>query len=183
MRSMVMAVAVLFAVPTLAAELEGVIMPDTRELEGKTLKLNGQGLRKKFIFNVYVAGLYVENPSKDGATILKADEARRVDMAMLRDLEKKAIVEAIQSGFEKNAGSNMPSLKDRLEKFIAVIPDVKKGQALTITYVPGKGTSVSGAGGASYTAEGKDFADALFSVWIGANPVDDSLKKGMLGNK
>lgn len=182
-RSIAVAVAVLFALPTFAAELEGVIMPDTRELEGKQLKLNGQGLRKKFIFNVYVAGLYVENPSKDANAILKADEGRRVDMAMLRDLDKKTIVEAIQAGFEKNAGSNMPALKERLEKFIAVIPDLKKGQALTITYVPGKGTSVAGAGGASYTAEGKDFADALFSVWIGANPVDSDLKKGMLGNK
>jgi hypothetical protein len=29
--------------------------------------------------------------------------------------------------------------------------------------------------------EGKDFSDALFSVWLGTNPVDGSLKDGMLG--
>jgi len=32
-------------------------------------------------------------------------------------------------------------------------------------------------------AQGKDFADALFSVWLGAKPVDEGLKKGMLGGK
>ena len=30
---------------------------------------------------------------------------------------------------------------------------------------------------------GKDFADALFQVWLGKNPVDDDLKKGVLGAK
>jgi hypothetical protein len=29
--------------------------------------------------------------------------------------------------------------------------------------------------------EGKDFADALFSVWLGANPVQVDLKTALLG--
>ncbi len=29
--------------------------------------------------------------------------------------------------------------------------------------------------------EGKDFADALFSVWLGSDPVDRDLKKALLG--
>ena len=45
-----------------AAELAGVTMPDTDTVEGKTLKLNGLGLRKKMVFKVYVAGLYLETP-------------------------------------------------------------------------------------------------------------------------
>jgi hypothetical protein len=182
MRLVVLAALTLFAVPAFAAELEGVTMPDKVTVEGKELKLNGQGLRKKFIFNVYVAGLYVEATSSDGATLLAADGVRRCDMAMLRDLDQKTIVEALKSGFEKNAGDKLPALKASLDKFIAVIPDVKKGQSLSITYVPGKGTTVAGQG-TSYTAEGKDFADALFSVWVGKFPVDENLKKGMLGGK
>jgi hypothetical protein len=31
--------------------------------------------------------------------------------------------------------------------------------------------------------QGKDFADALFSVWLGKQPVDDGLKKAMLGKE
>jgi len=30
---------------------------------------------------------------------------------------------------------------------------------------------------------GKDFADALFSVWLGKHPVDDELKREMLLNR
>jgi hypothetical protein len=181
MKSIALA-ALVFALPGFAGELEGVKMDDTVSASGKDLKLNGLGLRRKFVFNVYVAGLYVENTSNDGAAILAADGVRRVDMKMLRDLDKKAINEAIKAGFEKNAGANMGALKERLEKFADVIPDLKKGQTLTLLYTPGKGTTVVGAGN-SFTAEGKDFADALFSVWIGKYPVDDDLKKGMLGTK
>ncbi len=170
----------LIGVSALAGELKGVKMPEEVTVDGKSLKLNGMGLRVKFIVSVYVAGLYVENVNKDPAAILKADEGRRVDMKMLRDLEQKTIVEAIRTGFEKNSASQMGALKERLDTFCALIPSLKEGQTLTLSYTPGKGTSVAGAGSATLIP-GKDFADALFSVWLGKSPVDDGLKKGLLG--
>ena len=181
MLKIILLVAVL-SLPALAGEFHGVKMADSINVDGTTLNLNGQGLRKKFVFKVYVAGLYVEKKSKSGDEILAADAARRVDMKMLRELDKKAIVEAIKGGFEKNAGDKLPALKDRLEKFIAKIPDLKEGETLSVVYVPSKGTRIEGLKGEAYNAEGKDFADALFSVWVGKNPVDEELKKGMLGN-
>ena len=38
-----------------------------------------------------------------------------------------------------------------------------------------RGTSVG-------TIEGRDFADALFSVWLGPSPVQDDLKTALTGN-
>ena len=109
-----------------------------------------------------------------------------VDRTKIKVRQKGAkqwlIVEAIKGGFEKNAGDKLPALKDRLEKFIAKIPDLKEGETLSVVYVPSKGTRIEGLKGEAYNAEGKDFADALFSVWVGKNPVDEELKKGMLGN-
>jgi Chalcone isomerase-like len=174
--------ALLLSTVVVAAELNGVTAAPAVTVDGKALKLNGQGLRRKFIFDIYVANLYLETPGADGQAILARDEARRVDMTLLRDLDKQSIFDALKNGFEKNAGEKYASLKEPLEKFGAVITDLKKGQALTIVYVPGKGTRVEGQGN-SYSAEGKEFADALFSVWIGRFPVDENLKKGMLGGK
>ena len=51
---------------------------------------------------------------------------------------------------------------------------------LTLTYVPDKGTVVSGAGKET-VIPGKDFADALFTVWLGPDPVDGDLKRKLLG--
>ena len=174
-------VCLLLAVPALAGELKGVKMPDSIDVGGKALKLNGMGLRTKAIFKVYVAGLYLEEKSNDPAVVLSKDQTRQVEMVMMRDLEKSKITEAIQAGFEKNNADKMPALKERLTRFVAVVPDLKEGQILKLTYVPGKGTTVKGGAGAEATVEGKDFADALFSVWLGKNPVDEDLKEGMLG--
>ena len=174
--------AVLLALPVFAKELAGVKSPETMKIGDKELKLNGMGLRKKVFFKVYVASLYVETVSKDGKAILAADEIRRVEMSMLRDLEKGKIVDAIKDSFAKSAGANLPKLQERLDKFVAVIPDLKEGEKLSLMYVPGKGTSVGNTDGTEkISVEGKDFADALFSVWLGAEPVSEGLKNGMLG--
>jgi hypothetical protein len=180
MRSLLAAV-LLFAAPSFAKEKFNVKMDDTVEVGGKTLKLNGMGLRQKFIVRVYVAGLYVENPSKDPQKLIAADEDKSVQLKMLRALEKKLVADSIAAGFEKNSGKGLPALRERLDKLTAGLKDLKEGELFTLTYLPGKGTTVKGAA-SEQNIPGKDFADALFSVWLGADPVDLGLKRGMLGD-
>jgi hypothetical protein len=175
--------AVVLALPVAAKEVSGVQFPETLQAEGKDLKLNGAGLRKKLVFNVYAAGLYVENPSQSAQQIIESDQVKRVRLSMLRDLDKKTITEAIVDGFKKNSKDKLPALQQRLDTFTAAIPDVKKGEELLLTYVPGKGTTIESKGGQKISVEGKDFSDALFSVWLGKSPVDGSLRDGMLGKE
>ena len=167
----------------LAGEVAGVKMPDTVTVEGKTLKLNGMGLRKKMMFKVYVCALYLENTSKDAAAIITSDQVKRVQLHILRSLQAAKVTEAIEEGFEKNAKEQMGALKERLGKFSAMISDVVEGDQIVFTYVPGKGTAVSVKGAEKGVIEGKDFADALFAVWLGKSPVQEDLKKAMLGEK
>lgn len=175
------ALSLMLAVPALAKDVAGVKYPETATVEGKELKLNGVGLRTKLVFKVYTAGLYVENPSQDGAKLISSDEIKRVRMYMLRDLDKKTITDAIGDAFKKNAGNKLAELQPKLDTFNSAVTDVKKGDELILTYVPGQGTRVQSKSGQQITVEGKDFADALFSVFVGKNPVDGSLKNGMLG--
>jgi hypothetical protein len=165
----------------LAKERGGIRMADTVTVEGKTLKLQGVGLRSKFVFKVYAAGLYLENPAADSAAILASDDIRRVHLYMLRNVSKEQISEAISEGFAKNSKAQMPALKERLNKFIAALPDLKAKDELIFTALPGKGLTISGK--ASTVIDGKDFADALFAVWLGKEPVDETLKKQMLGGE
>ncbi|MCA1582312.1 MAG: chalcone isomerase family protein [Acidobacteria bacterium] len=158
----------------------GVTMPDTVTVEGKTLKLNGMGLRTKVVFKVYVAGLYLETPSKDAAAILAADEVKSMRLAVLRSLKGSQVMEAIEEGFEKNSKAQMPALKPKLDRLGKIVPNVEKGDDIVLTYVPGKGTVVTAKGAEKGVIEGKDFADALFSVWLGANPIQEDLKKELL---
>lgn len=162
-------------------EVAGVTLPDTVSVEGKSLKLNGAGLRTKMVFKVYVAGLYLETPSKDGGTVVSSDQVKRMQLSILRGLDRSKITEAISEGFEKNSKAQLPALKARLDRLNAMIPDVEKGDQIVLTWVPGKGTVVSARNVEKGVIEGKDFADALFAVWLGANPVQPDLKKSLLG--
>ena len=170
------------AAPPLAArELAGVNMPETLPAGDKTIKLNGLGLRKKAIFKVYVGGLYLTTASKDAAAILAADEPKAVRMQFLRDLKKTQLTEAFSEGFEANAKEKAAAQKAALDRMLALVPDVKEGETMTFVYVPGKGTTLFSGEKALGTFEGKDFADAVFLLWLGPKPPSEDLKKGMLG--
>jgi hypothetical protein len=167
--------------PAFAREVAGVTLPDTTTVEGKTLKLNGMGLRTKVVFKVYVAGLYLETPSKDAGAVISSDQVKQMQLSLLRGLDHSKITEAISEGFEKNSKASLGALKVRLDRLNSMIPNVEKGDQIVLTYVPGKGTVVSAKNVEKGVIEGTDFADALFSVWLGPQPVQEDLKKRLLG--
>lgn len=166
-----------------ARSVAGVEVPETLSVGGKTLKINGAGIRKKFIVKVYVGALYVEETATDPAAILKADSTRALQMTFLRSVDKAKILGAYKEGFEKNAPDKAAIWQPALDKLGGVIGDAKEGTTILVSYVPGKGTTVAVQGGGSVTIEGKDFADAMFSLWLGKEPADGGLKKEILAGK
>ncbi|HBA61685.1 MAG TPA: hypothetical protein DCZ92_12905 [Elusimicrobia bacterium] len=182
-----LAMSLLLALPftLFAAEatrtLKGVSLPEILALEGKTLALNGLGLRTKVVFKVYVGGLYLEKKSANGMEIAASEQYKRMELVFLRGVSGEDVAGAITGGFEKNAGAGLAALKDRMEKFTKLIPDVKKGDSLVFTYRPGSGLEVQANGKKAGSIEGKDFSDTLFKVWLGEKPADKDLKAGLLG--
>ena len=184
--AILLVLALLLGTALVARELEGVKMQDQVTVGQSTLKLNGMGVRiKKVAFvsvKVYVAGLYVVKPSKDTAQILAADEPRQLVMHFIyKEVEKAKLVEAWNDGFKGNAGDKAAALKPRLDRFNALWSDMKAGELAVLTYIPGTGTKVEIRGKEVGVIEGKDFADALFSIWLGPKPPNEELKKGLLG--
>ncbi len=174
----------LVAAAAAAMELAGVTLPDTITVGGATLKLNGMGVRKKLFIKVYVGGLYVAAPSHDAAAIIAADEPKEVVMHFLYSkVEKEKLTEAWREGFANNSAAQLPALQARLDQFCAWWPDMKSGGRAVITYMPGTGTTLVLNGKEAGVIPGKDFADAMFAVWLGAKPADSGLRAGMLGTK
>src|SRR5437588_12951178 len=136
MRLITLAFFLSYAMPLMAREREGVTSQPVINAGGKDLHLMGMGLRKKLWFKVYIASFYLENPTEDAAQAVSSDQVKRVEMHMLRDLERGKIVEAVQAGFEKNSGPQMPQLQTRLDRFLKAIPDLRAGESITITYIP-----------------------------------------------
>jgi hypothetical protein len=178
--ALAMAAVLLISAAAAARDLAGATLPDTLPASEKTLQLNGLGLRKKAVFKVYVGGLYLEAPSKDATAILASDQPKAIRMQFLRDLSKAQVVEAFQEGFEANA-KDKAAQQATFTKMLALVPDVKEGETLTFTYVPGQGTTLQAGDKALGVFEGKEFAEAVFSIWLGPKPPSDALKQGMLG--
>lgn len=166
-----------------AGELAGVTLPDQSELDGKMLVLNGLGLREATILmvDVYVAGLYLESKSSDPATIVSGDRTKRLVMSFVRSVGKEKLADAWTEGFQKNAGADAAEVAPGLAKLNAAMADVKKGDTIALTYVPASGTTVSVKGHDVATIPGAAFQKVLFSIWLGANPPNVSLREGLLG--
>lgn len=185
-RSLFAAAALCCAVaPSLAADHvgdeSGVSMPEMVRVAGRKLQLNGMGLfKEKVFFRVYVAGLYLEHPTADAATAIDTDEAKRIVLVMLRDVSRDTFVQAVEKGILRNSSRLMPALRARLDLLEQALPALKKGNVLDFTYLPGAGTLVRGQG-KEMTIPGKDFADALFSAWLGPKPVNATLERELLG--
>lgn len=165
-----------------AAELKGVRFPDTAQVDADTLVLNGLGLRQATAFkvNVYVAGLYLAEKSQDPQAILDSRTPKRLVLHFLRPLDSAELTNAWDEGFAKNAASQIPVLKERIEKIKSFTKDMKTGQELAFTYRPGKGVETDIDGAVIGTVEGDDFAGAFFSIWLGDNPPNKALKDGLL---
>lgn len=162
-------------------ELSGVSMPATVKVAGRKLELNGMGVGTKLGFiKVYVIGLYLETRTENARTAVEANEAKRIELTMLRDVTREQFVSAVEEGISDNSGGEMPFLRERLNKLEGALSALKEGSALEFTYIPSVGTVVRGQD-REMTILGKDFAEAMFSIWLGPKPKSKSLQRELLG--
>lgn len=165
-----------------AGEMEGVTFPDKITVGTTDLTLNGLGLRTKLFFKIYVGALYLPAKESDPAKILAADEPKQIVMHFLyKNVSTEKLIEGWNEGFKNNSADKVPALKDQIAKFNGYWTDMMKGDVAVMTYVPGQGTKVEIKGKEMGVIEGKEFAQALFAIWLGPKPPSDDLKEGMLG--
>ena len=167
-----------------AAEISGVKLPDQVTVSGKSLKLNGAGLRQATILkvNVYAAGLYLEKPSGDGEAIANSDQAKSIEMVFMRDVTAKQMAEAFGEGFEKNCVAGCAELKPHINKLQGLMKDLKKGDSMAIHFLTDS-VEVMFRGQKVASVGDKAFSHQLIRCWIGKNPPNSGLKEGLLGGK
>ncbi|MDH5491817.1 MAG: chalcone isomerase family protein [Myxococcales bacterium] len=164
--------------PAHARECADVRMPGTAQVDGTTLTLNGMGIREATVFNVnvYVAGLYLESRSRDGAAILASAQRKRIVLHFVREVERGDVHEAFREGLESGHVDAAT-----IRRFLSWIPAASEGSRFTFTYVPGTGTEVRIGRRVRGTIEGEAFARAFFGIWLGSEPPNAGLKRGLLG--
>jgi long-chain acyl-CoA synthetase len=167
-----------------AATVEGVVFPDHYGVDGHELVLNGAGLRTLTIFHIhaYVAGLYLQAPSRDAQQILSAPGTKVVVMEFLHTGSKADVERQYRKGEEENCshGECDPADKDDFERLIAAAPGVEPGD--TFTYiVDDRGVRLLHNNKLVIDIANKDLGYRILSGFIGAHPPSPELRAALLG--
>lgn len=183
MRKLALAATLVFATVTAdAATVGGVNVPDRATAGGQSLVLNGAGVRKKLFIKVYTGALYLPAKQASPERIIAADTPRQLVMHFTFDVEKDKIAEAWQEGLAANTPNTTPAVKQAFSTLSSWMQDMKKGQRITLTYVPGAGTTVDVNGSTKGVLPDKAVADAILATWIGPKPgPGEDFKKALLG--
>jgi len=171
----------LLGVSSNAKTIGDVTLPD--KLSNPPLVLNGAGVRSKFIFDLYVGGLYLQNPTKDAEEIINADKPMAIKLYITSSLiSSDKMKNVTMEGFEKSTKGDMKPLKEKIDKFIDVFKEeIKGGDSYTFLYIPNEGVKIYKNGKLASTIKGLDFKKALFGIWLCDEPAQESLKEEMLG--
>src|SRR5262249_29308848 len=134
--------------PARAASLAGVELPATETVNGKTLVLNGMGLREATVLRgkAYVGGLYLEQSTHDPDTVINSRQCKRVTMVFLRDIDGARLGLGWADELRKVGGT-----ASSISRFTSFIGDVKKGDTMSFTWCPDAGVEVAARGTARGT--------------------------------
>ena len=176
---------VLFVCPAYALTISDVDIAEEVVVDGgATLQLNGAGIRSKFIFDIYIAELYLETPKNEAAQVIADPGHKRVVMHFLyKSVGQDKLVDGWNEGFSANlSAEDKAKLQPSIDMFNGMFTEeMKSGDVVVFDYLPEQGTRVTIKNTEKGIIPGKDFNDALLSIWLGDEPVGSSLKKAMLG--
>ncbi len=166
-------------------EFAGVVLEEKIvTAAGDELLLNGAGLRERFWVDVYVGSLYLPFVSNDIAKIYSNTGAYRIQLDFLyNSVSRDNLLQAWADGFEKNqTADTLQALQGELTSLYALFEgDAVRGDQYVFDYNPGTGVSIMINGESVGRIEGTLFKDALLDIWLGNEPADISLKRGMIG--
>ncbi len=169
-----------------AKTVDGVDLKDSVQVGGSSLSLNGAGLRSKLgLVGVYVAGVYLPQKSADADSIIKAHEPRRIVMKMRRGVGTDTMTKAFHEGVANNLSEQeLAALKpklDLLDKSFSGVKELKEGDEIDLDFGADGSTRASYNGQQKDLIPGEDLSEALLKIWLGRKPVQDDLKKELLG--
>jgi len=147
--------------------------------------LLGVGLRTKSILKVkvYAIGLYVADSAraalkgKTGPDLYRelvwGDFPKEIHLRLVRDVSASQMQEAIRDALEK-------ADKARTDQFVSYFSDIKTGEEYVLRWAPGGTLETLAKGVPKPPIADKNFAAAVFGIWLGDEPVQDDIKRDLV---
>jgi Chalcone isomerase-like len=166
----------------MAAELDGTAMPETQDVAGVHLVLNGLALRTySFLrIHIYVAALYLAQRSADPDVILKSPEPKLLRFSFKRDIDAETARKSWRESFDANCKSPCRLPSEMVSRFLAAVPPVKSGDTGVLQFTS-QGLNIITNGQTLGQVSDPAFVQVILATFIGAHPSTASLKRGLLG--
>jgi hypothetical protein len=163
-----------------AVEIEGVRFSETVWAGDAELVIRGWGLlRYRVFFRAYVGAFYLPPEAET-----RIGQPRRLELSYFHAIKADDFAKATRAKIADNVSTKtLSELASRIERFNALYRDVRPGDRYALTYTPGRGTELSLNDVPLGLIEGDDFAEAVFAIWLGQNPIDLDFKADLLGEK
>ncbi len=148
--------------------------------------LLGVGLRTKSFLKVkvYAIGLYIADsalagPLKDktGPALYRelvwGDFPKEIHLRLVRDVSASQMQEAIRDALEK-------ADKARTDQFVSYFSDIKTGEEYVLRWATGGTLETIAKGVPKPPIADKNFAAAVFGIWLGDEPIQDDIKRDLI---
>jgi hypothetical protein len=164
-----------------AAELDTVQLPDTLRVDGKTLHLNGFGLRTYSVLSIhiYVVGLYLEHPSTDAHEIIASREIKLLDIRFEHDVSADRSRKAWRDGLENNCKAPCHLDPEEVARFLDAMPAMHAGDNYSLLFTQ-NGVTVTVSGHQIGMISQPLFAEAMLATFLGPAPASPRLKHDLL---
>lgn len=181
---MVLLVGLTMATQVSSAKSPEPAFPSSLTLEEVSDSLSKRGEYRyiyRMFFKLYDAALF-SRASSNNDQILNAETNFRLQFRYLRKIDKSIILESSEKMLQKNlSAAELDQIQERMNVLNAAYRSVDEGDRSSLTYIPGKGTTLRINGEQITTIAGQDFAALYFKIWLGEKPISQSLKGHLLG--
>ena len=155
-----------------------------------SMSLLGVGLRTRTMLKVkvYAVGLYVADGALAGLLaahkgktdmpvfyrdLISGDFEKQIVMKFVRDVSTDQIRGAFREGLKGVEGP-------KLDLFVGYFSDTKVGQEYLLHWAPGGVLETKVAGLNKPPIADKNFAAAVFGIWLGEKPIQEDIKKDLV---
>jgi hypothetical protein len=164
-----------------AVDLDGVQVPDTFQVGGKTLQLNGYGVRTYSILgiHIYAASLYLEHLSTDPNEIIQSPETKLLSVRFEHSVSADQARNAWHTALETNCIARCHLDPEDVERFLSQVPGMRPGEYFYLEFSQNRAT-VSANGEQIGVISRRQFANAVLATFLGPHPASPMLRQGLL---
>jgi len=163
--------------------VDGTAFSNSVTVNQTRLDLQGAALlRYMYFIEAYTGALYLPADA-DGSRALE-DIPKHLVLEYRVAISAEDFAKATEKKIRESVSDEeFQQLLPKITALNRLYRDVAPKDRYALTYMPGSGTLLTYNTTPLGTIEGAEFARAVFSIWIGANPIDKGFRDKLLGKR